>query len=239
MTKVTIAKFYRNTETLRVLELDEVAQKLQSNEYIKDITDLREEYPLLELQQKEDGSMSGAKRYTEKIPKLCFSAQMENRNHRRVILNYTGLVMLEVNNLTDYEEADAIRRGAGQIPQTLLAFVGASGRSVKIVCRGELFEGALPEGEEDIRRFHTNLYEKARMAYNVWLGVAVEKLEPMLERTCYLSYDPSLLYNPMAQPFYADLSDTTQVVQPRRQSPKKSDELLESARLWGSEQAVR
>lgn len=233
MTKVTIAKFYRNTETLRVLELDEVAQKLQSNEYIKDITDLREEYPLLELQQKEDGSMSGAKRYTEKIPKLCFSAQMENRNHRRVILNYTGLVMLEVNNLTDYEEADAIRRGAGQIPQTLLAFVGASGRSVKIVCRGELFGDhqsetfeTLPTTDDDIRRFHTNLYEKARMAYNVWLGVAVEKLEPILERTCYLSYDPSLLYNPMAQPFYADLSDTTQAMQPRRQSPKKSDELL-------------
>ena len=56
--------------------------------------------------------------------------------------------------------------------------------------------------------------------------MAVEKLDPVLERTCYLSFDPLLLYNPMAQPFYADLSDTAQALQPRRQSPKKIDELL-------------
>ena len=55
------------------------------------------------------------------------------------------------------------------MPQTLLAFIGASGRSVKIVCRGELFGGGLPvEEEEDIKRFHLNLYEKARMVYNAW-----------------------------------------------------------------------
>ena len=40
------------------------------------------------------------------------------------------------------------------MPQTLLAFIGASGRSVKIVCRGELFGGGLPVEEEDIKRFH-------------------------------------------------------------------------------------
>ena len=54
------------------------------------------------------------------------------------------------------------------MPQTLLAFIGASGRSVKIVCRGEIFGGGLPTKEEDIKRFHLNLYEKARMVYNAW-----------------------------------------------------------------------
>ena len=53
------------------------------------------------------------------------------------------------------------------MPQTLLAFIGASGRSVKIVCRGELFGGGLPVEEEDIKRFHLNIYEKARSAQ--WL----------------------------------------------------------------------
>ena len=230
MTKITIAKNYRNTETLRLLTLEEAIKLLQNNEYLKDISDLREEYPLLELQRKSDGSMDGPKRYIDRIPRLCFSAEMENRNHRRVNLNYTGLVMLEVNNLTDQVEAEAVRRGAGQIPQTLLAFIGASGRSVKIVCRGELFgdpaSQKLPVSEDDIRRFHTNLYEKARMAYNVWLGVVVEKLEPTLERSCYLSFDPSLFYNPLAQPFYTDLSDVAEAVKPIRQTQLASDELL-------------
>lgn len=35
-----------------------------------------------------------------------------------------------------------------------MCFLGGSGRSVKIVCRGELFEGGLPKGEKDIRQFH-------------------------------------------------------------------------------------
>ena len=62
MTKITIAKNYRNTETLRLLTLEEAIKLLQNNEYLKDISDLREEYPLLELQRKSDGSMDGPKR---------------------------------------------------------------------------------------------------------------------------------------------------------------------------------
>ena len=62
------------------------------------------------------------------------------------------------------------------MPQTLLAFIGASGRSVKIVCRGELFGGGLPVEEEDIKRFHLNLYEKARMVYNAQLGLCPSTL---------------------------------------------------------------
>ena len=93
---------------------------------------------------------------------------------------YTGLVLLEVNNLTGYDEAEAVRRGAGEMPQTLMAFVGADGMSVKIVCRGELLEAVqttppygqplltqegkkLPLSDEEIPLFHENLYERARL----------------------------------------------------------------------------
>ena len=111
---------------------------------------------------------------------------MENRNKARVMWAYNGLVLLEVNNLAGPDEAVAVRKDASRIPQTMLAFIGASGKSVKIVCRGELFDGGLPTKDDDIRRFHVNLYEKARMAYNMQLGVTIEKLEPMLDRENYL-----------------------------------------------------
>ena len=139
---------------------------------------------------------------------------------------YTGLVLLEVNNLQSYEEAAAIRTGASLMPQTLLAFVGASGRSVKIVVRGEKYgggpkvEGAgLPTSEEDIRKFHVSLYEKARMAYNAQLGVTIEKLEPHLERTCYTSTDTDVVYNPSAIPFYIDMTATQKVALPSTMEP--------------------
>ena len=61
-----------------------------------------------------------------------------------------------------------------RIPIPLLTFVGVNGRSVKIVCCGELFDGGLTERDDGISRFHTNLYKKARVAYNMQPGLTIE-----------------------------------------------------------------
>lgn len=209
MAKITVVKNYRQTETLRLVELADVVELLRGSEYEETVGELRRYYPVLHLEREQDGVVTGAERLTDKLPRLCFASVLENRNRQRVFRGYTGLVLLEVNNLASYDEADVIRRGAGDVPQTLVAYVGASGRSVKIVCRGELFpsdrvdEGVLPVSEQAIALFHENLYERARMAYNTQLGVTVEKLEPRLQRTCYVSKDDSVVYNPLAVPFYA------------------------------------
>ena len=79
-------------------------------------------------------------------------------------------MLLEVNNLTGRLEAEAIRQGAAEIPHTLMAFVGADGQSVKIVCkasplplqeRGEAEQ--LPTDPATVALFHENLYERARL----------------------------------------------------------------------------
>ena len=215
MTKITLLKNYRNKETLRLTELADVVDSIRRQEYREQVDNLRMTYPTLTLRRCEDGSISGAPRYIDPIPRICFASELQNRNHQRQRLSYTGLVLLEVNNLMSYEEAAAIRQGAGQMPQTLLAFVGASGRSVKIVCRGEMVEnGGLPATEDDISRFHVNLYEKARLAYNAQLGVTIEKLEPALERTCYASTDADAVYNPLPVSFYVDLTDVQRAAAP-------------------------
>lgn len=58
--------------------------------------------------------------------------------------DYSGLVLLEVNHLSDLQEAVQIRQQAAMMPQTLLAFVGFSGKSVKIVIPFTLPDGTLP-----------------------------------------------------------------------------------------------
>ena len=236
MTKITILNNSRKTETLRLTDVPTLAENIRTRVYEQEVNELRTFFPLLTLKRKDDGSLEGAFNYTRKIPRVCFASALENRNNRRVNKGYTGLVLLEVDNLQSYEEADAIRQGAGRMPQTLLAFVGVSGRSVKIVCQGELFgdsknqrndddrlELKLPQTEEDIRQFHLSLYEKARMAYNAQLGVTIEKLEPHLERTCYVSTDAYAVYNPTAIPFYIDLLAPTVTVpttiEPRESAP--------------------
>ena len=94
------------------------------------------------------------------------------------------------------------------------------------MCRGELFDGGLPESDDDINRFHTNLYEKARVAYNMQLGVTIEKLEPTLDRDCYISCDPNLYYNPSAQSFYTDCDDVTKAVRPVSLYAEKQEKLM-------------
>ena len=224
--KVTVVKNYRNAETLRVVDLEEVVEMIRQCKYEKELDEVRGISLYTPLQRMDDGSLSGASNFTGKVPRVCFTSEMENRNRQRIRKSYTGLALLEVNNLTSYDEAKAVRQGAAMMPQTLLAFVGGSGRSVKIVCRGELFGGTLPETEDDVLRFHVNLYEKARLAYNAQLGVTIDKLEPGLERTCYIGSDPGLAYNPLAQPFYTDMQTVEQAVRPVGSSEELPDEIV-------------
>ena len=226
MTKVTVVKNYRNMETLKVLELSEVVRLIQTCEYNDVVREVMAISLYMDFTRLDDGRVTGASNFTDKVPRICFASEMENRNRQRIRKAYTGLVLLEVNNLTSHDEAVAIRQGAALMPQTLLAFVGASGRSVKIVCRGELFGGGLPAADDDIRQFHLNLYEKARMVYNAQLGVTIDKLEPRLERSCYLGIDPDLYYNPMAQPFYTDTSDLAQALKPIQPKEMLPDEIV-------------
>ena len=223
-TKITIIKNYRGKDTLRLTELQEVVDIIRQGEYKEQVREFRKVYPLASfLQRNNDGSLSGDTGWVRNLPRICFALEQENRMGERVTKGYTGLVLLEVNNLTGRDEANAVRRGAAEMPQTLMAFVGVDGQSVKIVCRGELFPKAwgqhsdtgaqeperLPASLEAVALFHENLYERARMIYNGQLGVTIEKLEPMPQRICYVSYDPGVAFNPLATPIYAKAEKVT------------------------------
>ena len=229
MAKITLMKPYRQTETLRLYDLADMVEVIRNGEYRHVVEACRRLYPVYNLHREPDGVVTGAPYVTGKLPRICFSSEMENRNHQRVTLAYTGFVLLEVNNLTGYDEADAVRKGAAEVPQTMMAFVGASGRSVKIVCCGELFPSErkenqlLPTEERQIADFQENLYERARLAYNAQLGVTIEKLEPRLDRTCYVSYDTEAVFNPMAIPFYARPEKPTQALSLVRPSTLEKD----------------
>lgn len=68
-----------------------------------------------------------------KLPVLAFGSTFKKSGDGIRLRRYNGYVLLEVNGLGSQSEAEAVRREAAALPQTLLAFVGLSGRSVKIV----------------------------------------------------------------------------------------------------------
>ena len=213
--KISLLKISRKKEVIKRLDLSELAEMIRENPEKKQVFNLRLNYQFYKPQRMPDGQITlDDQQHTVNLPRILFAAECINYKDIQKGLNYNGLVVVEVNGLKTYEDAVNIRNQAARMDETVMAFLGASGMSVKIVCRGELFgkeevrgkmeELKLPTKEDEIRMFHKNLYETARRAYQNQFSLDIEYLEPKLERTIYLSADPEMYFNPDARPFKAD-----------------------------------
>ena len=223
--KVTILKISRRKEVINREELTNVAMAIREGSVAKEVKQIRQVYHLMRTERQEDGQVLTDFSTDINLPRICFAAEYAHKNHERLMVNYNGLVVLELNGLDSYEQAVTFRNQASKMPETLMAFLGGSGKSVKIVCRGELYEkGSLPKEEEEIRQFHRNLYATARLAYQNQFQMNIEYLEPRLDRTVYLSADPEMFFNPEARAFLADTK------KPEQQEPvnisEESDSLM-------------
>ena len=201
---VTVLRKERKKEVITRIDLNQMAGAIQKGVVEKSVLKLREVYHLMQTQRLEDGQVVTNWKGGIALPRVCFAAEWVNRNGERKMLNYNGLVVLEVNGLPTYEKAMAIREEAKKMPETLMCFLGGSGMSVKIVCRGELYGSGLPMEDQTTQQFHLNIYHTARRAYQNQFGFDIEFLEPRLDRTVYMSADPEMFFNPEARPFYAD-----------------------------------
>ena len=214
--KVSLLKISRNKEVINRLELQQLADMIRKGPYEQQVYNLRLNYQFLTPQRQPSGLIVvDNQQRTVNLPRILFAIECMNYKDMQKGLKYNGLVVVEVNNLKTYEDAVVIRNKAARMDETVMAFLGASGKSVKIVCRGEMFgdnksttikkDGQLLlENETDFRQFHKNLYDTAWRAYRNQFGIDIEYLEPTLERTVYVSADPEMYFNPDARPFKAD-----------------------------------
>ena len=212
--KVTLLKKDGRKEVINRVELVDLAAAIKDGRMMQAVRKMREVYHLMNPHRLADGQVSTQWEGGIRLPRICFAADYQNRKGEWRMIGYNGLVVLEVNDLQTYEKAVEIRELAKKLPETMLCFLGGSGRSVKIVCRGELYQKEdvrgksedvrLPKDEADIRQFHLNLYNTARRAYQNQFGFDIEFLEPRLDRTVYMSADPEMGINLAARPFYAD-----------------------------------
>ena len=201
---VTLLKKEGKKEVINRVEIGAMANAIKGGMIKTTVTRTREVYHLMNPHRLPDGQVSVQWEGGVKLPRICFAADYIKRKGEWQMMAYNGLAVLEVNDLSTYEKAVEIRELAKKLPETMLCFLGGSGRSLKIVCRGELFGGGLPKDEADIQQFHLNLYHTARRAYQNQFGFDIRFLEPRLDRTVYMSADPEMGYNSDARPFYAD-----------------------------------
>ena len=70
-------------------------------------------------------------KFIQRIPQLIFAGTFQATADRLLLKEYIGCVLLEIRHLKGWDEACELRDRIAAYPQTLWAFVGASGRSVK------------------------------------------------------------------------------------------------------------
>lgn len=188
--KITQVK--SNGKSLKNIELSDVMTAIRSGEQARVVNEHR---GIL------SSSMPGDRNiHATDIPVLLFAARFRKKESRIEYQAYNGLVLMDVGNLADREEAVEVKRLASLAPQTMAAFVGSSGKSVKILVPFVLPDGSLPEKRELAELFHAVAYRRAVAFYQAHLQRHIEMGEASLERGCRHSFDPGLYYNPSATP---------------------------------------
>ena len=72
--RITVIKYYRNKETLRPTELQEVANMISKGEYQKEVSDFRRSYPIAVFSgRKSDGSIDNGAAWVKALPRICFA----------------------------------------------------------------------------------------------------------------------------------------------------------------------
>ena len=174
---------------VHTLNMDSVVKSLSSESRLRPIIDVR-----AQLKQTLYGVHP---KKLERIPFLVFGGKLNQLDASNIeLVHYTGYVMLEFNNLENEVAAVSLRSDAAQMPQTLLAFVGCSGRSVKVVVSFTLRDSTLPTAELQIEHFHAEAYLRAVKYYEPQLNHPVSLKEPTPIQACRMSYDAAAYYNP-------------------------------------------
>ena len=148
----------------------------------------------------------------KKPPCICFASAIEKENGQQSNHIYNGLILLEINNLPDRKTAAEIRDEAALIDYTLLAFVGADGRSVKLVCQAiDRNYWQNPDGywPAEVEKFNLNAYAKLHYLYSTQLAIRVDNIPPSLRSNCLVSHDPDVFFNPYCEVMMVSSEDQT------------------------------
>lgn len=144
----------------------------------------------------------GGYEHIGRLPRVCPGVEYgRTREGERKLKNYNGIVMLEVQQLAGKSEVELVKGQAALLPQTCAAFMGSSGRSVKIWVRFALPDGNLPQHEEQLRLFHAHAYRMAVQCYQPIVPFPILLKEPSPSDTFRMTHDDAPFYNPHAVSF--------------------------------------
>ena len=114
---------------------------------------------------------------------------------------YSGLLMLSMTITQRTPSLETLRHAVDMLPQTIMSFVGSSGKTLKVLTSVTLPDGTLPTNEREAELLHQHAWAMAARFYEGQTGVVCDRVAPRLMRGIRLSYDSNTRLNTLAVPF--------------------------------------
>lgn len=178
----TLCYLMRGQQREREMSVKEWFELLRGNKYEQAVATLRKAVALCDSRQ--EGELAGVRALPD--VRLCAGD------------DYRGVVVLTLP-VADGVSWQQLRKSVALLPQTLLAFRGSSGRTLKVVCRATLPDSSLPESADDGRLFRQHALALAARFYEGQTGIRA--LIGDGGRRCRMSHDPEAYFNEYATAF--------------------------------------
>lgn len=192
--KITQIREKEGVEALSIIEFDLLKEKIKTEIKTCPVTGLRQ---ALHYVLPGDTCI-----LAQKLPKVMPAAVFGRVNGVRRMKTYNGVVELSVGPLAGKAEVELVKRKAAELPQTMFAFMGSSGKSVKIWTCFTRPDGTLPQTLEEAEIFQAHAYRLAVKCYQPQIPFDIQLKEPTLEQYSRLSYDPEPFYRVNSVAFY-------------------------------------
>ena len=150
-----ITQFRRNGDAtaLSVMDLEKLVNKVKTEIKSRPVSIFREG---LKYMLPDDRCM-----FADKLPEIIPAAEFRKVNGQKQMKAYNGIVELTVGPLSNKSEIALVKQKASEQPQTRCAFMGSSGKTVKIWTTFTRPDNSLPKTREEAELFHAHAYRLA------------------------------------------------------------------------------
>ena len=159
--KLTIIRTEKNQKKrLSTRTLENFIERIQIDNAEEEVTRMRRDL----IYYHEDDRVAER---LKAVPRIYPAAEMTKDADDTIrFKQMNGVVLLSVGNLQGSDELQLVKKTAQMMPTTLAAFIGISGRSVKILVHVQPMDTALPVDEASANRLYQDAYALAARIYD-------------------------------------------------------------------------
>lgn len=225
--KVTISKRKSASapRTLSNPDIEELVGIIRESKYAEQVVSLRSLYPILVRDRLIHRNVKLTPEAVKALPSVCFSGIYRHKNGQMEMTGMNPLFVISVSQLESYQEVEYLRELAAQLPYTYLTFMGATGRSLKIVCQARCVKKTDELTPAEMQKLLNEAYSDAARYYAAQLKTAVDIRQATIDGGCKISADPHIYFNPNAEEFFVSS------LEPQKVTAQKVSLTKDDARL--------